>query len=65
MKTLIKNGMILTTENEFKSDILIVEDVYKRQKLSSRYPAMGRNRMVATDMAVNTIPMPEPVMPIS
>lgn len=26
MKTLIKNGMILTTENEFKSDILIVDE---------------------------------------
>ncbi|WP_394267198.1 dihydropyrimidinase [Anaerotignum sp.] len=26
MKTLIKNGMILTTENEFKSDILVVDE---------------------------------------
>lgn len=26
MKTLIQNGTILTTENEFKSDVLIVDD---------------------------------------
>lgn len=26
MKTLIKNGTILTTENEYKSDILIIDE---------------------------------------
>ena len=26
MKTLIKNGIILTTENEFKSDVLIIDE---------------------------------------
>ena len=40
MKTLIKNGMILTTENEFKSDILIVDEkiaaIGKNQKTNSK-----------------------------
>ena len=37
----------------------------KRLKLSSRYPATGRNSTVATLMAVSTMPILEPVMPIS
>ena len=44
MKTLIKNGIILTTENEFKSDVLIIDE--KIAAIGENLPADGVDRVI-------------------
>ncbi|WP_213809849.1 hypothetical protein [Jeotgalicoccus sp. WY2] len=44
MKTLIKNGIIVTTENEYKGDILIE---------GTKIEAVGRNLRVEADKVID------------